>query len=305
VGDGPAWLPDGSVNPAATGILLSDIDLGLVIVTGPAGGGYAFSGLGTVSFLGLPGLDLTNDTAISPRFGLALNRTGAPITRVIPGVPDPLTFASGADLPVFRGGGAIEVPGAFRLSGLVSVRRMPAGQVDIVVENASLQIAPGATEADTAFTISGRASFTVGGPEGFRLQDLRMNQLKIFGEGLTLGSTVTNRRRRPTSGGALQQRCHRSQCAQQPVSSTWCSMTSTVAWTRRRSSTRAARRRTSSASWRRTAAACCRRAPSSSPGWSVRGTTYRYHFDPAQTLPTPSTSSSSRPAVDSLAISAC
>src|SRR5439155_18316434 len=83
VGKGPARLSDGSTNPEAVGLLVSNIQIALAVFTsGPLSGKYAFDGQGTVGFLGLPGLQVGLN-AINATFGLRLNRTGAPVTSAI------------------------------------------------------------------------------------------------------------------------------------------------------------------------------------------------------------------------------
>ena len=76
IGNGPALRSDGSADSNATGLLVENIELGLVIYTSDTRSGYAFSGSGTLQLLGLDGL--TADATI----GLSLNRTS---TNVVTG----------------------------------------------------------------------------------------------------------------------------------------------------------------------------------------------------------------------------
>jgi hypothetical protein len=195
VGAGSAWLPDGSVNPDAIGALVSNIQLSLVVFTddgagNPTTGKYAFSGTGELGFVGLP--DLGIDPNIS--FGMALNRTGIAFSETIPilGHPDvTLSFADASDLPVFSGFVEIGIPDAFGLSGTFNVRPLPSGEVEVLVDSATLSIGD---TTDPTFEVTGKAAFRFGGIEGFRLSDFRLTTVKVFGTTLSLDVLSLNPR---------------------------------------------------------------------------------------------------------------
>jgi hypothetical protein len=193
IGEGAYWLDDGQVNPQATGLVISDIDLGLALFTGGLERGkFAFSGLGGINFAGLDGLNISQ---LLPDFGLALNRTGAAISNLqIPGLTAPggnpffLNFVNGSDAPVLQGGVTIGYPGVFELDGVLSLQRLPTGEIVLGIPAASLVIYSG---SDEAFRVSGSASFKVGGVDGFRLEDFRLNQVAIFGQNLPLAGVLS------------------------------------------------------------------------------------------------------------------
>ncbi|MDQ7994175.1 MAG: hypothetical protein REI45_16015, partial [Propionicimonas sp.] len=80
LGQGPARLDDGSLNPLAVGVLLEDATVALVRV-GDQDPTYALLATGRVSIIGVPGVTLAGTTTV--RF----NNTGARVTRTLPAVP--------------------------------------------------------------------------------------------------------------------------------------------------------------------------------------------------------------------------
>src|SRR5262249_52084411 len=154
-----------------------DISLGLVLYT--ATGKYAFSGSGDVTLLGLTGLLFDH---LTTQFGLVLNRTGNSVTETVPGFGQ-LTISDTSGMPQFQIDATISFPGLFEVRGTVGFRQQPGGQADVEITSAKLKVFSG---NDTAFEIGGRATFKIGGAEGFRLQDFRINDLKIFDFSLSL-----------------------------------------------------------------------------------------------------------------------
>ena len=69
VGQGPAYLASGAINPGATGILLTNAQIGLIKV--PATNTYALNATGTATVLGVPGLTLGGTVTVQ------FNNTGA------------------------------------------------------------------------------------------------------------------------------------------------------------------------------------------------------------------------------------
>ncbi|HAM71756.1 MAG TPA: hypothetical protein DCM86_08950, partial [Verrucomicrobiales bacterium] len=208
LGKGPSRLPGGGTNPDAVGLLVSNIRLALVVFTsGAQAGKFAFDGQGSIGFLGLDGLDIALSDAAAT-FGLRLNRTGQAITTpiTIPVVTAvnattgentytnlSLSFPDASDIPQFSAGVRIHfdqngLP-VFELSGKVYVTQEAGGVADIRVTGltpatgAALKIYSGST---SVFEISGNADFRVGGSEGFRLADFRINTVKFFDVALTL-----------------------------------------------------------------------------------------------------------------------
>lgn len=199
VGSGPSRLGDGTINPQATGVLVRDVSLGLAMYTsGPVAGTFAFDGSGTLSLLGVPGLELPSDFT----FGLRLNRTGRAIAAeqvpILGGETRVLSFSDGSPFPQFKGGVRLGVPGVFTLEGTMSIRRVTGGRIGVIVGRSE----PGDNEArlaiqsgsDEAFSIGGVARFELGGVEGFRLQDFQINHVSVFGETLIDGGPTATRR---------------------------------------------------------------------------------------------------------------
>ena len=237
LGRGPPTLSNGQPNPDAVGLLISNIRFGLVLYTGGAQSGkFAFDGQGTVGFVGLPGMEFQGGVV----FGLRLNRTGAPVNSIIVPVVTAVNadgtntyqqvavnFADASDTPEFQAGVDIQFDAdgkpVFQLSGLLGVRQLPGGVADITVKGlaspesgtacpagtsgASIKIYAGDTTP--AFAFCGIANFRIGGTEGFRLQDFRINSVAIFGQNvLTAPQDARNRPLTadlvsPTNGGVL------------------------------------------------------------------------------------------------------
>ncbi len=75
LGLGPARLDDGSINPLATGVLLTDATIGLV--RGTAAGTYAVFATGTLQLIGVAGVTVAGTATV--RF----NNTGSDVDRVL------------------------------------------------------------------------------------------------------------------------------------------------------------------------------------------------------------------------------
>ena len=85
LGQGPAKLGNGDINPLAVGVLLTDARIGLIKVTTGGVDTYALDAVGTVSLIGLSGVTITGTAHVR------VNTTGMPIDRMllIPGSSDP------------------------------------------------------------------------------------------------------------------------------------------------------------------------------------------------------------------------
>ena len=93
LGQGPARLANGEINPLAVGVLLSDAQIGLIKITG-ATTTYALNASGTVQLLGIPGVTISGTAHV------LVNTTGMPIDQTLtipggsgPGIP--IQFATG------------------------------------------------------------------------------------------------------------------------------------------------------------------------------------------------------------------
>ncbi|MET0263637.1 MAG: hypothetical protein ABW223_12110, partial [Rariglobus sp.] len=222
LGSGPYKNSDGSLNPNAIGLKITDIVLGLVIDT-TASGKYAIAGFGTVGFAGLSGLSAIIDSA-APRFGFAINKLGASTNKTVKltsttaiqlqftettasagftyttvvesGVTiNKLVVNRAGDGPIFSGSLTIGYPDVFTLSGTIQVQPLPGGVINIIIPEASLVI--GSTASPT-FTITGRAAFRISQLEGFRMQEFRIKEASVLGESLgALTNAINNLTKRP------------------------------------------------------------------------------------------------------------
>ena len=93
VGQGPAYLASGAINPLATGILITGAQIGLVFGATP--GTYALVATGTATVLGASGITLTGTVTVTYNdTGAAVNQTIAIAGSTSPGVT--VNLASGS-----------------------------------------------------------------------------------------------------------------------------------------------------------------------------------------------------------------
>ncbi|MCC6231170.1 MAG: hypothetical protein IT580_00900, partial [Verrucomicrobiales bacterium] len=184
------------MNPEAVGLLVSDINLGLVL---NADRTFAISGGGTLGFLGLGDLSIGQaGIDIGATFAIRYNTSDSAVSALIP-VPDP----AGAGLapilfneaptptgPEIGGGLTLSVAGVFELSGVVFFKQLPGGGALLSAGSSakpiSLKIHAGSAGD---FEVAGTARFKMGGAEGFRLLDLQMTRVVVFGQALPLART--------------------------------------------------------------------------------------------------------------------
>ena len=100
LGSGPGLLGDGSVNPAAIGVLIQNANLGLAVYSVVNGGmhtsTYALSAMGAVSLIGISGLTLSGTLGVESDTAGAVNETVNVPDPKNPGmtIPVPVVFAA-------------------------------------------------------------------------------------------------------------------------------------------------------------------------------------------------------------------
>ena len=188
VGAGPLTDDDGNRNPDAIGVLLSEARVGLVRINVGGVTTYALDASGRIELVGLEGLVIESQNA-----RIRINTTGQAIVRELfivgsDGAPIVLNFATIAPVLEFKADIGIEIGGVLRVGGNLSISRQPNGVLDFAISGASIAVdiegegefgVGGGTPAD--FSIQGNANFSVGGVEGFRLQNFKVNGFSIFG----------------------------------------------------------------------------------------------------------------------------
>ena len=139
IGQGPAFLGTGGINPLATGVLLTDATVGLV----KYGNEYALSASGTVSLVGIDGVTLAGTAAVRVNTtGLALNQGIAIGGSTAP--PVAVVFANGGPTRSFSlTGVTIGVLGQ-TLTGDLAIEKTADGLV-LAVQNLSLDLGGAAT----------------------------------------------------------------------------------------------------------------------------------------------------------------
>ena len=178
LGQGPARLDNGDINPLASGVLLSDARIGLVKLTSAAGDTFALHAEGTVQLLGIEGVTIRgtavvdfNDTALVINESLSVGDSTIDVS-----------FASADDVALFQ---ALDVEldvlgevlrGNFAFDQAVdpisgeATLRIAASGVDIVLGGGVVAIndASGsfiATPAGIAASLAGDVSVAVPGVE--------------------------------------------------------------------------------------------------------------------------------------------
>jgi hypothetical protein len=188
MGRGPPELEDGSINPAAVGVLVQATQLGVVQY---ADGTFALYATGQAGIIGLG-----DSIHVEGTLEVKINHSGRTVNETI-NIPDSGTvdvvFTTPQRVEVFEGSvtlgvGKVGTDYIFKIFGVISFSRNPVGQVQVDVPEASvsINIPDGEGGLKNAFSINGAAKFAFGGGQGFRLQDLRVNGFSIFGFSATI-----------------------------------------------------------------------------------------------------------------------
>ena len=98
LGQGPARLENGDINPLATGVLLSDARIGLIKLSGAAGDTFALHAEGTIRLLGVEGISITGTAVVD------VNNTGLVIdeTLTVGDTTVAVSFTTGAQVTLFQ-----------------------------------------------------------------------------------------------------------------------------------------------------------------------------------------------------------
>ncbi|MCG8549230.1 MAG: hypothetical protein MI799_02375, partial [Desulfobacterales bacterium] len=177
------------------GIRISDVTLGLVMISKAGVSSYALDARGSAAFVGLDGLVLQGSV------GVRVNTTQTAVDETI-NIPDPaagddisvnLLFASPALVQSFSGevslligqtdtnesGGIDEDDkGVFELTGTIGFTRSPSGSIRVDIPNAAVAVY---MDNQAVVEISGAARFVISDTHGFKLEDIALNGASLFG----------------------------------------------------------------------------------------------------------------------------
>src|SRR5207245_5303959 len=97
-----------------------------------------------------------------------------------------LNLATLTNLPRLSGSATVGYPGVFSVSGTVSLQLLPGGLADFTIDGtgANNGVTIYAGTGNEVLSVKGRISFRIGGAEGFRLQDVRLDGISLFGQSL-------------------------------------------------------------------------------------------------------------------------
>ncbi|MEW6157129.1 MAG: calcium-binding protein, partial [Verrucomicrobiota bacterium] len=181
--------PDGTLSAEAIGLRVKNADLGVVKF---ADGSFALVAVGAAEFVGLDGLTVsgTINVRVNNSNRAVLNEqvtfpTGNPIT---------VNFPGAAAIEVFEGALNLAAGSSFTVQGTARFTRRSNRVVHVDIMNASLRIL---IDGEEMFGIGGSVSFSMGGAEGFKLQDLRMSGFSIAG--VSFGNLTTPATARPSA----------------------------------------------------------------------------------------------------------
>ena len=218
LGSGPYRNADGTVNPDAIGVLVTNATVGVVKLLGAnddplftADDTFAIYAFGTAALIGLEGLEVSGTVRVM------INQTGQVISDTIslpddgkdnngngqidePGEPGVQTivmpFTSNRFVEQFEAGFnsqgmpapeadqlRISAAGIFTLRGSVRFTVQPNGAVDAEIINAGVEISmPLGGNLTEVFALEGNGRFTFGGGQGFQLVDWRVTGFELFNE---------------------------------------------------------------------------------------------------------------------------
>ena len=171
LGQGPATLPDGSINPLAVGVLLSNAQIGLVELPNGSTNTYALVASGTATLVGVNGITVTGTVSV------LFNNTGKDFseTLTIPGSTNPgvqLDVTNGAASFAITGGelGVLgqTLSGDFAFSDTTGTVVVAASNVSLSLGGGVLSITNGTgalqiTSGGVAASISGTLALTLPG----------------------------------------------------------------------------------------------------------------------------------------------
>jgi len=195
LGKGPAELESGDRNPDAVGVLVTCSSLGIVKFLD---GTYAIMATGNAGVIGLGA-----GFVISGQLSVKINTSGRIVNDTV-NIPDSgsvvVAFASNNRIEMFEGQVSINIGNVFKLETSaeknVTFTRKPTGEVDVAVPEATVSInIPRADGSEQEiFSITGSANFSLGGGQGFRLQDIKVSGFSIFGIGATMAAPAIEKR---------------------------------------------------------------------------------------------------------------
>ena len=169
IGQGPYKNADGTINPNAIGVLLTNGTIGMLDF---GNGRFGLFATGNVAFVGLPGLNITGTVTVR------INTTGLAFTQNLTianpnGTPQnvSVSFANANAVTEFIASNVnISIGGVLKITaGTVAFSKRPNGVVLVTIDQGNVSIT---VDGQEAFKIARAVRFTMGGTDGFRLQDI-------------------------------------------------------------------------------------------------------------------------------------
>ncbi len=178
IGKGPSKRADGSLNPAAVGILVTNATMAFRNVPGV---GFALRVTGTLSLVGLDGLTVSGSVTFE-----------ANTTTSDQSVPGHTPVLAAGTYRFTATNARFAVAGIFELTGTLGLTRSPSGDLDISLANAGLLIGIGGRDVAR---LTGFGAFSISPVTGFRLVNFKVTDFKLFPKAgdpaLAAGTTAT------------------------------------------------------------------------------------------------------------------
>ncbi|MDB4600633.1 hypothetical protein OAG97_02815, partial [Akkermansiaceae bacterium] len=173
IGNGPFELLDGTLNPEAIGVLLSDGIVDYKNLGEDGQGIYAAKASGNLALIGLDGLEVRGEVTL-------LINTSAQIVNLGGTDLNPGTFSFVARNASFS------VGNRFSVGGTIVISRRPSGDLDVLIGGGFVSIND--ENGDSLFTVNGSASFAITKATGFKLNSFKVNGFSIMDQmGLDAG----------------------------------------------------------------------------------------------------------------------
>ncbi|MBI4323853.1 MAG: calcium-binding protein [Chloroflexi bacterium] len=165
--------PDRTLTADAIGLRVKNADLAVVKF---GDGTFALVASGAAEFVGLDGI------AVSGTIGVRINNSNRAVLNEQVNFPtgDPITlnFPGAAVIEVFDGAMYLAIGSALSVQGTARFTRRSNRVVYVDILNAAVAVV---VDGEELFALGGSASFTLGGAEGFKLQELRMSGFSLAG----------------------------------------------------------------------------------------------------------------------------
>ncbi len=181
VGHGPLTLSDGSANPDAIGVLVSNASMGFAKASDQSG--FALKVTGTFGLLGLDGLSVSGTATFEA------NTSDMAVQVADPAAPGSTTSIAAGYYSFVATGVNISVAGVFTIAGTLALTREPNGDLDVTLAPMSILLTIDSTKIAS---LTGYADFSITEAAGFQLVNFKVIDFSLFpSSGLATPTTAS------------------------------------------------------------------------------------------------------------------